>query len=235
MKQVVITGADGFIGSHLVRYFSEHGIFVHAIVIKNSPTRHRIANCRITEIIEADLYDSALAAQLPTAPLAMIHLAWSGVSPEARNSTQTQFENIDLAIAAARLSAEIKAQRFILPGSTMEYAYCDAPINENAQPSPLNAYGAAKIACRYLCQAVCREQHIPYIYAVVTGIYAADRKDSNIIYYTISSLLKKETPSYTKLEQLWDYVHIDDVADAFYRIAQFGKADAFYTIGHGDN
>ena len=48
-------------------------------------------------------------------------------------------------------------------------------------------------------------------------------------------MLSGVTPQYTKLEQRWDYVHIDDVSEAFYRIALHGRDGAFYTIGHGDN
>ena len=235
MKSIVITGADGFIGSHLVNYFSSRDMTVYAIIIKNSPTRYRIENCPHTTIIESDLHDAALLEVLPRSPIALIHLAWMGVSPEARNSADLQLGNIDLCVTAAKLAAAISAERFILPGSTAEYSYCNGLINRSALPSPLNVYGATKIACRYLCAAICEEYHIPYIYAVITGIYAADRKDNNIIYYTIASLLSGVTPQYTKLEQRWDYVHIDDVSEAFYRIALHGRDGAFYTIGHGDN
>ena len=102
-------------------------------------------------------------------------------------------------------------------------------------PSPQNAYGAAKVAARFLCESLCKELKIPYIYAVATGIYASDRRDDNVIYYTISKLLKREKPSLTKLEQLWDYVHIDDAVEALYLISTKGKDGAFYSIGHGDN
>lgn len=133
------------------------------------------------------------------------------------------------------MAAQLQAQRFILPGSTMEYTYCGQKINEKACPSPQNAYGAAKISARYLCQTLCEELKLPYIYMVITGIYAADRRDNNVIYYTISELLQGRKPSFTALQQRWDYIHIDDVMQAFYLIATKGKGGAFYSVGHGDN
>lgn len=236
MDSVVITGADGFIGSHMVRHFAAQGLAVYALVIPQSPIRHRIEGIEHVTILEGDLADrDTLAAQLPEAPVAFIHLAWAGVSPEARNSVDLQLTNVMLSLNAARLAHAIHAQRFILPGSTSEYTDCGREINESACPSPQNAYGAAKVSSRYLCGALCEELGISYIYVVITGIYAADRVDNNVIYYTISSLLQKQRPSYTKLEQLWDYVHIDDVVQAFYLIATRGKGGAFYSIGHGDN
>ncbi len=236
MNQIVITGADGFIGSHLVKRFAGLGDAVTALIMENSPIRHRIEGIPNVTIVEGDLENwEALAPQLPQSPMAFFHLAWAGVSPEGRNSVEIQLPNIGLCLSAARLAHKIGAQRFILPGSTTEYPYCGSPINGDAMPCPLNAYGAAKISARYLCGSLCEALGLPYIYMVITGIYSADRVDNNVIYYTISSLLEGNRPAFTKLEQLWDYVHIDDALTAMTLIAQKGKAGGFYVIGHGDN
>lgn len=236
MKTVVITGADGFIGHHLVRYMTSQGYTVYAIVIENSPTQSRLEGLeKVNVVVSNESNYETLADRLPKSPSAFIHLAWAGVSPEDRNCMDIQMKNVNLCLNAVKLAATINAKRFILPGSTLEYAYCGAPINERACPSPQNAYGAAKLASRYLCASQCEELKIPFIYTVITGIYSPDRTDNNIIFYTITSLLKGEKPSFTKLEQLWDYVHIDDVIRALYLVATSGKDKAFYTIGHGDN
>lgn len=236
MKDIVITGADGFIGSHLVKQFVSQGYSVTAIIMENSPIRHRIEGITNVDIVEADLSRwEAITSRMPKNPTAFFHLAWAGVSPEGRNSVEIQLPNISLCLNAVRLASKIGAQRFILPGSTTEYTDCGSLINEDARPSPQNAYGAAKISARYLCKALCEELGLPYIYVVITGIYSEDRVDNNVIYYTISSLLDGLRPSFTKLEQLWDYVHIDDVLTAFLLIAERGRNGAFYVIGHGDN
>jgi len=236
MKNVIVTGADGFVGSHMIRYFSSQGLFTYAVVIPESKTKNRLKGIKRVKLIEAAPRDyHAVARSLPEGPTAFIHLAWAGVSPDARNSTQVQFENVGFALEAVKLAGVLRAERFILPGSTMEYAYCGQAINKNACPSPQNAYGAAKIAARYLCAAACEELGVPYIYSVITGIYSADRIDNNVIYYTIQTLLNGECPHLTKLEQLWDYIHIDDLVQALYLIATKGKGGAFYSIGHGDN
>lgn len=196
----------------------------------------RIRDIPNTTVIQRKLGETeTLLRELPEFPTAFIHLAWDGVSPESRNSVELQVKNIALCIQAVRLAAGLKAQRFILPGSTMEYAYCGREINEKVCPSPQNAYGAAKISARYLCESLCDELDLSYIYAVITGIYAADRMDNNVICYTITELLHGRKPSLTALEQRWDYVYIDDVARAFYLMATKGKPGAFYGVGHGDN
>ena len=200
MKHVVITGADGFIGSHLVKRFVAQGFAVTAIVMINSPIRHRIEGIENVTIIEGDLAQwEKLTDSMPQSPDAFFHLAWAGVSPEGRNSLTVQFPNVEMSLNAVRLASKIHAQRFILPGSTTEYTDCGQLINENACPSPQNAYGAAKISARYLCGALCEELDLPYIYVVITGIYSADRVDNNGIYYAMCSLLECKRPSFTKL------------------------------------
>lgn len=235
MDRVVIAGADGFIGSHLCRYFARQGLSVYAQVIPDSPLKGRIEGIEGVTVVECSLSHPEAAALFPPTPKAFLCLAWAGVSPEERDTFSLQFSNVELVLQAARLAAALRAERFILPGSTAEYTDCGGPIDARSCPSPQNAYGAAKVSARFLCQALCRELELPFIYTVITGIYAEDRRDSNVIYYVIRKLLDREKPSLTALEQLWDYVHIRDVEEAFYRIATRGRAGAFYGVGHGDN
>lgn len=162
---------------------------------------------------------------------------WPGAVSKPKRGTprRCQTANLSYCLNAVELAERLHAEKFILPGSTMEYAYCGQAINKNALPTPLNFYGAAKLSARYLCQIACQNRKIPFIYTVISGVYGADRKDGNIISYTIDELLHGRIPKYTKLEQKWDYVHIDDVVRAFLCVIQKGKPDSFYVIGHGDN
>ena len=237
MDTVVITGADGFIGSHLSAYLADKKIPIIALIQKNSKTRSRISSLRNVTILEWNRGDqAAITSQIPSGSIsAFYHLAWSGVSPESRGSVEEQSVNITLSLEALTLAKQIGARRFITLGSTMEYMYAGKPIDKTAIPTPQNAYGAVKLAVRYLCQEAAKEIGIPFIYAVATGVYGPGRVDNNVITYTIKKLLDKERPSLSKLEQRWDYVHIDDLAEALYLIGEKWKDGAFYGIGHGDD
>lgn len=236
MKSAIVTGADGFIGANLLQFFARHNVEVWALVLQNSPTLDRIAHMKHVNIVECDF--SNLRAYLPILPKeadAFYHLAWQGVAPQERNLMERQIGNIPISLEALRLAKECAAKRFILPGSTMEYLYYGQPIDEKATPSPQDAYGAAKLSVRFLCGTLAKSLGQPFIYAVLTGVYGGDRLDDNVISYTIKSLLKGEQPKLTELRQLWDYIHINDLVEAFYCIGAKGKDAAFYAIGHGDN
>lgn len=233
---VVISGGDGFIGSHLTRYLVECGYKVYALVMKGSPLVSRIADIDSVTIIEGDLdHYEEFFDELPRKPRAFLHFAWAGVSPEERKSVEKQRINLNISLSAVEMASKIGAEKFIFPGSTMEYSLSNHIINDEAAPSPQNAYGAVKISTRYLCSMKCKELGLNFVYAVISSIYSEDRIDNNVVYYTISTLLKREKPKLTKLEQLWDYVHIDDVMLGLRLIIEKGKDKRFYCIGHGDN
>lgn len=177
----------------------------------------------------------AVGKKLPSDVDAFYHFAWQGVAPEFRNSFEYQMANIEICINAVCLAKKINAKKFILPGSTFEYLYSDGLINGMSIPTPNSAYGFVKVSVKYLCEGLCKDLNLPFIYVVSTGTYGGGRNDNNVITYTIKTLLRNEKPSLTALEQKWNYVHIDDLTRALIAIGEKGKAGAFYTVGHGDN
>lgn len=236
MRAVVISGGDGFIGSHLAKYLSSLGFEVYAIVENNSPNKNLLKGYDNIHVIEGNLdnYD-IITPFLPSSPEAFCHFAWAGVGPDKRKDFVLQMKNVELSTNAVRLAASVGAKKFIFPGSTMEYVYYGKPINREAIPSPLNAYGVAKISARYTCSILCNELNVSFVYSVISSVYSESRNDNNVISYTINMLLNNEKPRLTKLEQLWDYVHIDDVVYGLGLLIEHGRRDGFYSIGHGDN
>lgn len=236
MEKVIISGADGFIGYHFMKCLMRENVQVWAILHPKSQNKKKVYSLKEIHCIECEIHELKLYSEhFPKAADAFFHFAWQGVNSMERDDMELQLKNIDLCLDAIRFASAIGVHKFILPGSTSEYLYYGKPINESALPSPQNSYGSVKVAVRYLAEQFAKQCKINFIYVVITGIYAADRKDNNVIFYVIDKLLHQEKPSVTKLEQLWDYVNIQDVVEALTLIGDKGQAGAFYTIGHGDN
>ncbi|MGN0367696.1 MAG: NAD-dependent epimerase/dehydratase family protein [Wujia sp.] len=236
MKNVVVTGADGFLGYNFIKKCVQEGTEVWAVIYPQSPNAHRLDGMEHVHCVYSEI--KGLASRIDKFPRdvdAFYHFAWQGVNANDRDDFDCQTTNIDMSLETIRFAAYLRPKKFIMPGSTNEYIYYGKPIDENALPSPPNAYGSVKIAIRYLSQLYARKFGMEFIYVVIAGIYASDRRDNNVIFYTIDKLLRGEKPSLTKLEQLWDYVHIDDVVDGLYLLGEKGKDNVFYTLGKGDN
>ena len=237
MKRVVITGADGFVGRHLCREFAADGWQVFAFVRAESCHRECLEGLANVQLVVCDYsrMGSLQGSELQE-PDAFVHLAWAGVIADERNNFSLQKENIDLSVSALRYAIGIGAKKFVLPGSTFEYSQSGKTISGiDDIPTPQNAYGAAKVAARYLCEFLAKQQSVPFVYTIFSSSYGADRRDRNVIHYVIDSLLRKKSPDLTGLEQLWDYVHIDDLVRGIVAVCENGRPCKCYPIGHGDN
>lgn len=236
MKTAIIAGADGFIGRHLTERLLEAGTEVWAIVYPGSPSRDIYLGREGVHTVCAEFTElEGRREEFPRNADIFYDFAWQGVNAAQRDDLELQMANIPLTLDCLRFAAGIGAKKFLLPGSTSEYLGYGKPLDEKALPTPQNAYGSVKVALRYLAGSLAEQLGVGLVYAVITGIYAADRRDNNVIFYTIDKLLRGEKPSLTRLEQLWDYVYIDDVAEALYLIGEKGLGGRFYAIGHGDN
>ena len=172
--------------------------------------------------------------QIPQAPDVVLHLVWAGVAADARDDLSIQRINEDLSLAVVRFASEIRASRFVLPGSTMEYSLGEKVISGiDDVPTPQNAYGAVKVATRFLCEALARKLGLDFNYVILSSVYGPDRRDGNVIYYVIRALLKGESPKLTKMEQFWDFIHIDDLVRAIAAVCEKGVSGRTYPIGYG--
>lgn len=233
MRTILITGADGFIGRHLINRLLHEDVYIYALVCCSSTTYDSYHSDKLV-VYKTDLM-SHLDLNINSNIDVMYHFAWTGVSPEKRNDIDAQLDNIYISINCMKLAESLHVRKIIFPGSTNEYLYYGKPLDKDAVPSPSNMYGAIKIAVRYVCELLAKKANIEYVYTIISSIYAEDRKDNNVIYYAIDKLLNNERPSFTRLEQKWDYVHIDDVVEALLAIGNKGVAGKVYAVGHGDN
>lgn len=239
MKKVIITGANGFIGRHLLKRLLFENVEIFAIA-RNSILLDELSDGqnKIKWII-GDLYQEPelIIKELSTGGGydCCYHFAWTGVATSVKNNYDEQIKNITIGMNVLTICKEVKCNRIIFPGSTNEYLYYGKPLNKNAVPSPNNTYGAVKIALRYLGSDYAARNNIEFVYTIIAGIYAADRRDNNVIFYTIDKLLRGEKPLLTECKQLWDYVYVDDVIDALIAVGEKGKGGAVYAVGHGDN
>lgn len=126
-------------------------------------------------------------------------------------------------------------KRIIVPGSASEVSCGQGIITGNEIPAPSDIYSACKVATRYVCQTYARQHNLEFIWTLITSIYGPGRHDNNLITYSIQKLLKEEKPSYTKLEQQWDYLYIEDLVDALVALGEKGKSGKIYPIGSGNH
>lgn len=233
MKKAIILGANGFLGKNLTHYLVKMGVEVCAMVQVHS-NYEDIKHLQNVEIIEFELdsiqqYENIISKDYDV----LYHLAWVGVSSKFKNDIEIQTQNLHFLDAVFHFAHSIGVKKMVCPGTASEYGCSQEVITGNNMPSPSDAYSTIKLEYHQKGTQKAKELGIEFIWTLISTAYGPDRKDNNLIHYTITSLLAGETPKYTRLEQQWDYIFIDDLIHAFYLLGEHGTGGKVYPIGYG--
>lgn len=231
MKRVIITGADGFVGSYTVKYFLNQGVEVLAIGKESAPKRlhfHKnmdYMQCDISDV--KFLLDNIKRYKYDT----FIHFAWSGSAGPARCDYNLQLNNALYTVECLKVAKELGCNRFVCAGSIMEY---EVELVTHAQGSRLGMgyiYGIGKQTAHNMCKSIAANIGIDLIWPIITNAYGVGEISHRFISTTLSKIIKNQPLLFTAATQNYDFVYITDVAKAFYLIAKNGKPFCEYVIG----
>ena len=92
MRSAIVTGANGFVGSEIVRNLVNHGFNVYALYNRSKNRLETIEKCR-TVHCPMDQF-SKIPEKIQDSPDFIFHCAWSGSSGEDRTNIQLQLSNV---------------------------------------------------------------------------------------------------------------------------------------------
>ncbi|NCE65309.1 NAD(P)-dependent oxidoreductase [Pseudoflavonifractor sp. 524-17] len=231
MKKVIVSGANSFVGSALVRELLHHEYEIYALVrdgcSSNLPQSERV------HFVPCDLAETAsLKDRLPKQTYDIFfHFAWAGVAGPARADTQLQLQNAQWTVDSLRAAKELGCGRFLCAGSIMEYEAMAAAYTQGNRPGMGYIYGGGKLAAHVMCMSVAAELGIDLIWPEITNTYGVGEKSQRVVCTTIQKCIRGEAPQFTAGTQNYDFVYIDDVARAFRLIGEKGKPFHEYLIG----
>jgi UDP-glucuronate 4-epimerase len=234
----VVTGAAGFIGSHLCGALegSGHDVTpVDCLTDYYDPARKR-ENAQGRELLELDLADADLAPLLDGVA-GVFHLAGQ---PGVRASFGPDFElyvrrNV---LASSRVfeAAAAAGVRVVYASSSSVYGDAEAyPTREDAAPRPISPYGVTKLAC----------EHLAYAHARTGGLEAVGLR-----YFTVYGPRQRPDMAFTRLlEALADgaafplygdgsasrsFTFVGDVVAATTAAMERGAQGEVYNVGGGE-
>lgn len=235
MRKVLIIGANGFLGNKLTQYLLEKGIEIVAFV----PIGFDYSNVScLPGVTSVEFSFGSLESLDHIEPIkgveTIYNMAWIGVNAKDRNNATLQLSNVQCNLEVAQYAKRNEILRLIVPGSAAQYACSGRVIDGTGAPAPSDLYSAAKVATYYYLSTYCSLNGIDLIWPLVTSIYGTGRDDNNLLSYVIKSFLNGGKPSTTKLEQKWDYLHVEDLMVALYLLGQKGKGGKMYPVGSGE-
>ena len=208
---VLVTGASGFIGSHLCRHLSKLGAQVTGAYLSNIP------NGDDAEWLRLDLtdLDAVRKAIHEIRPDFIFHLAGSAQGCRELDAVVPTFENnltstIHILVAAQEAGC---CKRLVITNSQEE------PERGDPKAVPASPYAASKFASSAYARMFNALYGFPVVIARVFMVYGPEQKDHNkLVPYTILQALDGKAPELSSGGRRLDWVYVSDVVEGLLRL-----------------
>ncbi|HKR02981.1 MAG TPA: NAD(P)-dependent oxidoreductase [Pyrinomonadaceae bacterium] len=234
----LVTGASGHLGSYLTKLLVREGAAVTALVRPQSDLWRLDGVLDQIRVLRADLSDIESAAPEinRVKPGAVFHLAWQGVTSAFKDTPEQMTLNV---MGSLKLFEIVRSgggcNLWVGLGSQAEYGPHDAALTEETPTRPLTAYGVGKLCAGLLTKKLCELEGVRYVWLRLLATYGPHDDERHLIPSVISKLLAGERPSLTLAEQIWDYLYVEDAAEAIYSLAVAPNAQGVFNLGSGQN
>ncbi|MDO9540774.1 MAG: NAD(P)-dependent oxidoreductase, partial [Kiritimatiellia bacterium] len=228
MNKLFITGASGFIGSHVVRHAFAANCQVAILAMPTDPLWRLKDMADHLTVIQGDLdhpetYRLVLSAWKPEA---CIHLAWYA-EPGKYLHAMENLACLEGSLALFQELIRIDCRHIVMAGTCAEYALQNKIINEDSPTDPATLYAACKLSLNLIGRQLAARTGVKFTWGRVFYLYGPHEDPRRVVPALIHSLSEGKPFPATSGEQVRDYLHVEDVASAFYRLAEHGTEGVF--------
>ena len=237
-KRVAVTGAAGFIGSHLVDKLV--GVGAHVVALDNlhsgvmtnlAQSIHRIRFHKV------DVRDRAAVCTVLDGSDIVFHLAGNALVPYSVENPAYDFEsNVLGTYHVLELLRQERIGRVVFSSSAAVYGVpMENPVSELYPLEPISPYGASKLAAERLGVGWARTYDVHFVVARIYNTYGPRQRK-----YVMYDLLNKLHRNPHHLEvlgdgtQMRDYSYVSDTVRALLLLGERGLAGEAYNVA-GDN
>ena len=223
--KLLVTGAAGFVGAAVVRAALAAGHDVVATGRSPNPERLRgsAASYYAVDLSDGPAIDAMIAHEQPDV---IIHSAWEGVSGAARDG-DIQLTNVTSTCRLIDAAIRGGTRKFVGIGSQAEYGRFDRLISEDDLPEPTMIYGVAKLAACHFARQRAADAGLDFAWLRLFSPYGPSDNSNWLIPSLIAQMAAGLAPKMTMGKQRWDYLYIDDCADAILATAVGGATGVF--------
>lgn len=236
-KNVLITGANSFIGANLTKRLISEGFEVNALIRKTSD-KWRLKGISNLKEHEVDLRARKKVFEVVNQinPEVIFHLAtqgiYGGIHSDNKQLIETNFLGTINLIDACN---SINYSCFVNTGSSSEYGLKNKSMKENDICSPLNMYGITKNASTQYGQLIAKKENKPIISLRLFSPFGPLDDGKKLISTATIKALQNQDIKLANPKIARDYIFIDDVVDLY--IKSIHKANKFkgeiFNVGSG--
>ena len=231
-KKVLVTGADGFIGSHLVEKLLDEGCKVKAFVYYNSFNSYGWLDTiskekiREIEIISGDIRDSYIVETAVKNVDIIFHLAALVSIPFSYHSPESYVDtNIKGTLNVLQASRKFDPERVLVTSSSEVYGTAMyVPIDEKHPKQGQSPYSASKLGADFMSESFYRSFNIPVVTVRPFNTFGPRQSGRAVIPTIITQLLSgRKNIKLGSLHPTRDLVYVKDTVNGFVEIAKEKK------------
>ncbi|MDZ7318894.1 MAG: NAD(P)-dependent oxidoreductase [candidate division KSB1 bacterium] len=214
--RVLVTGASGFLGAHLVRRLLKECTKVF-VILRSGTTLFRLESVKHRlQIRFGDLCDvsSVLKIVRESRPEIVFHLAATGVNPRERIPRSVLETNVLGTMNLLEACRGQELHRIVHVGSCFEYGN-GLDFREDQNPNPHDIYAVSKVMAWLLARMYAQHYGLPVVMLRPFTAYGPWERMDRLIPTTILHALQGRILQVTAGEQERDWVYVEDLIDGF--------------------
>ena len=226
-KRVLITGANGFIGSHLLKRLLSCGADTAALVRKSADLWRLGDYCRNVRLIKGDLRDPHSFSREIAAfkPEYVFHLAAYGANYMHQDIMSAVSVNTVGIVNLIQAIKNIPCRKLINVGSGLEYGKIEGAITEDTVPRPAGVYGSTKAAATLIAHQMASENNIGIVTLRPFAVFGEAEDRTKFFCHVILSLLENKDVALTGCEQHRDFCYVENTIDGIMLAAKSDHVD----------
>lgn len=239
MQRALVTGAAGFIGSHLAADLLADGIAVTAIDSYSPHYQRELKDLNLAPVrdhpqltfVEDDLTKAPLAELLGDVDVVFHLAARPGVRDSWSDFSEYVHDNV-MATKALLDACAGRSLRLVYASSSSVYGDSQSlPVSEDARPNPISPYGATKVMTEVMVGAYASSRGLDAVGLRYFTVYGPrQRPDMGIARFIEAAAAGRELRVFGDGRQLRDFTYVADVVEATVAAARRGETGAIYNV-----